>query len=197
MPRKPIFARTVRPLNRWKIDSLAGVNRQWSGSLAYPMKGWLGRVFFNEHLVQIDEEDFALTLDPVVNFQGGYDARYQGNATLFVNTRGFVLEGRIGQKVTFQTSYLENQARFPQYLTEFVNQQEVVPGQGYARDFNDGGFDFGMASGEVSLHPMSIFLTLGQGRNFFGEGYRSLFLSDAAFNYPFFALKPTSGNSSM
>ncbi len=31
-----------------------------------------------------------------------------------------------------------------------------------------------------------INFTLGRGKNFFGEGYRSFFLSDNAYSYPYF-----------
>ena len=49
-----------------------------------------------------------------------------------------------------------------------------------------------MASGELTYTPDNIFsITLGQGRNFFGEGYRSMMLSDAAFNYPFLRIETT------
>ena len=44
----------------------------------------------------------------------------------------------------------------------------------------------------VSYTPSKYFnFTLGHGKHFFGEGYRSAFLSDAAFNYPFFKIETT------
>jgi hypothetical protein len=178
---------SVRPLNIWQIDSLrSGV----PDSAPKSSKSWLYRKLFLEHLVDINKPEFAIMIDPIVNFQGGFDPEFSGDDVLFVNTRGFNLEGRIGQHFTFQTSYLENQARFPDYIADFEREHHVIPGQGFARTFNETGFDYGMASGEVSYTPNHHFsFTLGQGRNFFGEGYRSMMLSDVAYNYPFFRIE--------
>ncbi len=181
---------SIKPLSRWQIDSLRFKNTKELPHKSSPKKSWLYRKLFLEHLVDVGGKDYRIIIDPVVNFQGGFDPNYPGSDILFVNTRGFNIEGSIGSKFTFQTSYLENQARFPQYITDFTQEHLVVPGQGYARVFNQTGFDYGMASGEISYTPSKYFsFTLGQGKNFFGEGYRSMMLSDVAFNYPFFRIE--------
>ena len=181
---------SVRPWDLWEIDSIRYRNVRQADAAILPQRSWFNRKLFHEHLVQIYHEDYALIIDPVVNFQGGYDPQYPGDEVLFVNTRGFNLEGRIGKRFTFQTSYLENQGRFPQYVADFEEDHLVIPGQGYARDFRETAFDYGMAAGQISYSPGRFFsFTLGQGRNFFGEGYRSMMLSDVAFNYPFFRIE--------
>ena len=182
------FHSSVRPLNLWALDSV--MDSDQSDSRNESQRNWLYRKLFLEHLVDIDREDFAIMIDPIVNFQGGIDPEFKGSDALFVNTRGFNLEGRIGRKFTFQSSYLENQARFPQYISDFTETHRVVPGQGFARDYKTTAYDYGMASGEISFTPNQNFsFTLGQGRNFFGEGYRSMMLSDVGFNYPFFRVE--------
>lgn len=149
---------------------------------------WFGRKLFDENLVQLKGENYDLRIDPLVNFQFGAES---GNSQLlFVNTRGFMLQGRLGNKLTFSSSFTENQAIMPTYVADFVREWDVVPGQGFFREFGDTGFDYSMASGEISYMPDDIFtFSLGQGRNFFGEGYRSMLLSDAAFNYPFLRIE--------
>jgi len=181
---------SIRPLDNWELDS-AGYATS-IGANSSTSKGWLSRKLFHEHLIQLSGKDYELTIDPVVNFQGGIT---QGSDAInYVNTRGFTLEGRLGKKVTFRSSYLENQAVFPGYVSQFATFRDVVPGQGHQRTFGDSGFDFGVPSGEVTFTPDRIFsFTVGQGRNFFGEGYRSMFLSDAAFNYPFLRIETTFG----
>lgn len=175
----------VQPINLWARDSLLN---------AYPFpeapgRSWLVRKGFFEDLLRVESKDYALTFNPVVNLQLGGEGG-QG-AYRYLNTRGFMIEGRIGQKLTFYSSYLENQGRFAEYFNTYTAFRRVVPGQGsVVRAFGSGGFDFGLPSGEVSYTPSRFFtLTAGQGRNFFGEGYRSMFLSDAAFNYPFFRIQ--------
>ncbi len=167
-----------------------------TSSLKLDKKSWLGRKLFNEHLVDIKGDDFHLILNPVVNLQIGSSSDAE-NFT-YVNTRGLSIEGRITQKFSFQTSYLESQGRFANYINDFVTARPPaagegnVPGQGLARPFGEGGFDYGMASGQIAFVPNKYFaFLLGQGRHFWGEGHRSMFLSDASFNYPFLKIETT------
>lgn len=74
------------------------------------------------------------------------------------------------------------------YVDGLVNAQHTAPGEGYA--YGDGTaklhYDW---NGWVNYTPDDAFtLTLGRGKNFFGEGHRSLFLSDNAGSYPFFRI---------
>lgn len=150
----------------------------------------------NHHVLAISRSDYALTVNPLLNLGFGSEA---GNRNLLQNTRGFWLEGRIGRNFTFQSALWEQLGHFPSYLLQQMNSPQipglpVVPGQGIARplesDFWDGALDYGMASGMVSYRPNRYFhFSLGHGKNFLGEGYRSLFLSDNAFNYPYFKIE--------
>ncbi|HHZ66199.1 MAG TPA: hypothetical protein EYN51_12010 [Flavobacteriales bacterium] len=109
--------------------------------------------------------------------------------TLYVNTRGVIIQGDIGNKVSFQTSFYENQAFYPTYLSEYVGHYDVVPGAGRIKSFKKTGYDYAMATGLVSFTPFkSLNFQFGHGKNFIGDGYRSLLLSDNTFNYPFFKI---------
>lgn len=184
------FHSSVRPLDTWKMDSAMGDSEAWQASLLFGSKKWLWRKAFEEHLIDVKGKNFWFTIDPVVNFQLGIASGEDDYK--YVNTRGFNLEGQLGEKFSFQSSYLENQGRFPAYVSDYIQYRDAVPGQGLQRPFGDSGFDYGMASGEITYTPDEIFsITLGQGRNFFGEGYRSMFLSDGASNYPFLRINTT------
>ena len=65
---------------------------------------------------------------------------------------------------------------------------------GIAKDFKTDAYDFPMAEANLSVTPNKFFnLNLGYGRNFIGDGYRSLLMSDGASPYPFFKLNTTFG----
>jgi hypothetical protein len=65
----------------------------------------------------------------------------------------------------------------------------VVPGQGKVRSFKGNAFDFANATGYVSYTPNNYFnFQLGHDKNFIGEGYRSMLLSDNGYYYPFFKI---------
>jgi hypothetical protein len=151
-------------------------------------KYWFGRKAFNENLVRISGDGYTLGIDPVVNFQLGRD--FENNENKYVNSRGFLIQGKLGKGFSFYSTFIENQAILPSYIDNYVDQHLVVPGQGYSRDFGNGGRDYSVAGGEISYSPNKMFnFTLGQGTNFFGEGYRSMLLSDVAYNYPFFRIQ--------
>lgn len=181
----------IRPLNRWAIDSTIATYTP-EGTENTP-KTWLYRKAFIENLVEIEKPEYALTLNPVVNFQVS-DMSNTGY-TGYVNTRGFILEGRIGQDLTFYSSFLENQARFAPYIHRYAAEYRVIPGQGSTvRGFGQGGVDYSLPAGAIAFSPSKHFsFSLGQGRHFIGEGYRSVFLSDFGFTYPYFRIQTQFG----
>lgn len=153
---------------------------------------WFGRKAFDESLAVFKGENFEIRIDPLVNLQLGSETESDG--LKYMNTRGFSIQGSLGDKITFSSSFIENQAVFPTYINDFANQWQVAPQLGFVRIFGENGHDFSRASGEVNYRPNSIFtLTAGQGTNFFGEGYRSMLLSDAAYNYPFLRIQTQFG----
>jgi hypothetical protein len=139
---------------------------------------------FNEHVIDLKGKDFLLQADPLFNFELGVASGEDG--TDYVNTRGFQLQGMIGDKVGFYSSFYENQASYPEYIDAFIRKNGVVPGQGRPRSFGDDGYDFSSSEAYVSYSPAKHFnFQFGHGKNFWGDGYRSLLLSDNSFNYPF------------
>lgn len=149
----------------------------------------LYRKLKREHLFQINSEDFHCTISPLFNFEFGKD-RVTDSST-YLNGRGFSVNGSIGKNFSFSSSFYENQGTFVPYLNSNIRQNSVVPGQGYVRDFYKG-FDYGMATGYISYTPSKYFnFQFGNDKNFIGDGYRSLLLSDNSFNYPFLKITTT------
>lgn len=145
---------------------------------------WYKRKLFYEHTLILNGKDYKVHLSPIIHLDKGKDIRIKKD--ILTNTRGFMVEGDIGRLVSFSSSFLENQSIFPEYIDYRIRSKKVVPGQGFARDFKKTGFDYAMASGYVSVKPGNKFLIqFGHGKNFIGNGYRSLLISDNSFNYPF------------
>ncbi len=150
---------------------------------------WIMRKMRVEHLIRAKTEDFQINIDPVVNFELTQSGPTKENG--FVNTRGFMIQGSIGKNVSFATSFFENQATFVSYIDAFIAQRRVIPGQGVPKNFKGSieSYDYGIATGYFSYTPVKqINIQFGNEKNFFGEGYRSLLLSDNAFPYPFFKI---------
>ncbi|MBR4155824.1 MAG: hypothetical protein IKU01_03855 [Bacteroidales bacterium] len=140
---------------------------------------------FNTDFIGIKTDDYYIAINPIVDFDLGKD----NGKTTWVNTRGAEIKGTIGDNFAFYSNLRENQAVFPDYLTEYARTNKVVPGQGHARRFKETGFDYANASAYIAIRPMYwIQGILGYGKNFIGDGYRSLILSDNAFAYPYVKL---------
>ncbi len=172
---------------------------------------YLYRKFREESFVVVNDttDKFRLNIDPLFNFQFGVDRADTTGEKLYTNTRGFMVRGGIGNKFAFETSFYENQSTFPRYLDSYIatttklfpqpaNTNEnyaVIPGQGRSKPFKKNGYDYAMASGYVSYTPNKYFnFQIGNGKNFIGDGYRSLLLSDNAFNYPYARITTTYKN---
>lgn len=156
-------------------------------------KSWALKKLFHEHFIQLDSEDVQLFIDPILNFEFGED---NGNSARdvnhYVNTRGFQLRLNLGEKVSIQSSFRENQANLISYVHERTRFSREAFGQGRVKKFGDDGFDFNMASSVFSYSPSSqINIQFGHGKHFVGQGYRSFLLSDLSYNYPFIRLNTT------
>lgn len=160
---------------------------------------WLTEKLFSRHLIDVRHGDVHVTIDPVFQFELGHDFRdpsgYADTVRFFHNARGFLVRADLGEKLSFQTTFYENQALFPQYIYLYTQQQQVVPGQGRIKERIGRVFDFGWAQANLSYSPTQwLNIRFGHGRNFVGHGYRSLLLSDNAFAYPGLTISALSPN---
>jgi len=182
---KPILASEAR-----KVDSNLFLSPTLN-NLLFNNKRFVSRKLFYEHFISLDTGNILLTIDPLVNFELGEDFKEEREDInrYYKNTRGFNLKLSIGDKVSFESSFLENQAVLPYYLDLRAKNSNVVFGQGRWKSFGDNGYDYAMASGYFSYSIANwVTLQAGHGKHFIGNGHRSLLLSDLSFNYPYIRL---------
>lgn len=177
-----------------KYYNLKAVNE----SLQKNVSTWLGRKFWNENLVQIQGEDYWLSLNPILDLQMGkasdLDASYS-----YVNTRALNFRGGLGKQINFTATIFESQGRFAGYYNDYAETLKpsggnpaIIPGMGIAKQFKTDAYDFPLAEANITYAPSKFFdLQLGYGRNFIGDGYRSLLESDGASPYPYFKINTT------
>ena len=145
---------------------------------------------FNTNLIAVSKQDYGFTIDPLFDFGYGYDAR--NSRSSWINTRGFLIEGYLGKSFAFSTRFYESQAKVPLWLDNYVQVRRVMPGQGRVKTFGNNAWDYGVATGYISWSPGKFFnFQFGQGKQFFGDGYRSLLLSDFSPAYPYFMVTTT------
>lgn len=159
---------------------------------------WWGRKLWNENMAAIQGEDYWFTINPIFDLRLGKDFGSDLKYT-YVNTRGLQVQGAIGEQLSFSTSVYESQGRFADYYNAYAESIKpsggnpaIIPGIGIAKEFRTDAYDFPMAEANLTYTPNKfINLQLGYGRNFIGDGYRSLLLSDAASPYPYFKINTT------
>ncbi|NNJ83122.1 MAG: gliding motility protein RemB [Flavobacteriaceae bacterium] len=158
---------------------------------------WFGRKFWNEHMVTIKGKDYWITLDPGVDLQVGKDT--DADIDTYNNTRLVYTQGGIGKNFNFFAVIYESQGRFADYFNRFAEARRpdggnpaIIPGRGIAKEFKTDSYDYPIATGHISYSPSKTFnFQLGHGKNFIGDGYRSLLLSDNSSPYPFFKVNTT------
>lgn len=183
------FLSSVKPLLLQDFDSVAGIeDLLYSTPINTHAKNTLlHRKLYSENLLHYKTGDFTLTADPLFDFGIGYDIKHSANS--WVNTRGITVTGILNQKLSFNTEIYETQSLFAPWPAEFINSTGIVPGQGSIKPFKKTSVDFFNSNGYVSYNASKfVNMTLGYGKNFIGEGYRSMLLSDASFNYPYLKL---------
>jgi hypothetical protein len=139
------------------------------------------------NLYEVHVKDFDLVINPVLYFQ--LSKEQNNSQTLFLNTRGVRVRGRIANKIGFETYITDNQERDPLYVQENVTERKAVPGVGLYKEFKTTGYDYFDARGYFTFNVTKyIDVAFGYDKNFIGNGYRSLFLSDFSNNMLFLKL---------
>ncbi|MCV9928532.1 gliding motility protein RemB [Flavobacterium sp. LS1R49] len=177
-----------------KYYNLKAVNE----SLKKNVSSWWGRKLWNESLVEIEGEDYWFTLNAIMDLQVGKDTKSDVSYT-YVNTRALNFRGGLGKELNFTATVFESQGRFADYYNNYAESIKpsggnpaIIPGIGIAKDFKTNSYDFPSAEANLTYTPSKFFnLQLGYGRNFIGDGYRSLLESDGASPYPYFKINTT------
>ena len=139
------------------------------------------------NLYEVHVKDFDLIVNPVIQYV--VSKENNNSQHLFLNTRGFNVRGKIANKIGFYAYLTDNQERDPMYVQQWVNERQALPGQGYYKSFKTTGYDYFDARGYFTFGVTKyIDVAFGYDKNFIGNGYRSLFLSDFSNNALFLKL---------
>ncbi|WP_411894298.1 gliding motility protein RemB [Winogradskyella sp. A2] len=164
-------------------------------SLVKATDSWLGRKLYNEHLVQVQGRDYWFTVDPILDLQVGKDTEADFSST-WNNTRGIFIQAGLGKRFNITSSIYESQGRFADYFNRYAESLKafgpdpaIIPGRGIAKRFKTDSYDYPVAEAYLSYTPADFLnIQFGHGKNFIGDGYRSLFQSDVSSPYPFLKL---------
>lgn len=183
---KQHFHTALKGLTAFDLDKITNVDSIRSIDYIKPERGYVWNSVFNKDVLRYRDENFFIAANPILDFEIGKDK----SRTIWENRRGIEIKGDIYSKVSFHFQLNETQLVLPEYLDRFVKQNGVVPGQGGCSKFKTDGFDIKTtASAYINWRMANWFTaTLGYGKNFIGDGYRSMLVSDNAYSYPYLRL---------
>ncbi|HBS85405.1 MAG: hypothetical protein A2W91_16485 [Bacteroidetes bacterium GWF2_38_335] len=132
-------------------------------------------LFSNDsNYVRFGKEKSRLAINPVINFSADFD---KTSGIPFHFSYGLSLYGRLNQKLFVQGFLVDCMQRYENYMANST----VVPhfGEYYRKKSFDDVYHYLIPAGVISFAPSQHFnFMIGRQKNFLGEGYRSLFLSD-------------------
>ena len=181
--------------DQFNLTYLRNDNREWSSKANADQKPIL-KYFYNKKpdFYSVHTKDFDLHVNPVAYFQYGKDketgatAPFLGSSNNYINTRGIEFRGMVDKKVGFYFFLTDNQAMLPGYANQYIAAHNAIPEQSFYKPYgsNNRGYDFLTGRGYITFSVTKhIQVQFGRDRNFIGNGYRSLILSDFSGIYNF------------
>jgi len=143
---------------------------------------YIKRKVLLEHFGYAQAENYTLIADPLFHFELGKEI--ETAESLFVNTRGIKVFADLYNRIQVSTVFYENQAVFPKHINDYYSVFRIIPGEARVKPFGTGGYDWGSAYALISFKATDwLYVEAGNEKNFIGEGYRSLILSDYSPQY--------------
>jgi hypothetical protein len=172
------------------IDYVYRDNMEWSERGRSYTKRGIFKTFYRHpaHLLHADVPNFQIMFNPVIGVRVGMETEDAPTKVNLQRTYGFELRGQIDDFFGFYAFVTDNQAVFPNYVSNYVDENDVVPGAGYHKRYRGtSGSDYFQARGYVTFTATEhVHFQFGYDKNAIGYGYRSLFLSDFSNDYLFF-----------
>lgn len=139
----------------------------------------------NNNLLQKKINTTNITINPIVDI---LPTLYVKSPKILHDYKlGISANMSIGRKLFINTDIFYGIASFSNKIDKFVDSTDIIPGYGKILSKNNSSnYEYYNISAYISFN-WTDYLNLqgGIGKNFWGDGYRSLFLSDNSNNYPF------------
>lgn len=137
--------------------------------------------------LEVNRPGLHLRINPMIHLQA---AKPNQGDFLFINKRGIEIRGGIDDRLFFYTNFTDTQGRFPGYVNEYVGKFKALPGNGFYKSYDSsvidtkGAYDWLNGQAYIGFNvTRHVGLQFGHGKNFIGNGYRSMILSDFSHNY--------------
>jgi len=135
---------------------------------------------------------WSLGIKPIYDLSFGYDLKT--SKPLLTSTGGIRIGGDYKEKLGFDLRLAAGIVKLPNYQDSIAFTNGIIPCWGdraYALD-TSGRYGFQHLSGNIIWRPTPVFnLQVGRDKHFWGDGHRSLFLSDVGPAIPYIKAQTT------
>ncbi|MBL4706688.1 MAG: hypothetical protein JKY54_19315 [Flavobacteriales bacterium] len=129
----------------------------------------------------VEAKIFKVSL--LTDIESGMDINQKQTDFSYRGGAGFGVNVEVKNRLNIKLDYLYNYVDGPSFIDSSMSQLGVAPGFGRTTKMNDA-FGYHQIQGSIHFKAGKFFtLQAGNGKHFFGDGYRSLLLSDVANNY--------------
>ena len=178
----------LTPVDEYNLQSLLMNSSEWvtTPKDEFYSKKPIWNTFYKTkaNLYEVNTPDFFLAVNPVIQIHQAVEPGYDEG--IFLNSRGVNIRGLIAKKVGFSSFITDNQERGPRFFQQQVDKFHAVPGVGFYKTFKKTGVDYFDGRGYFTFNAAKfIDFQFGYDKNFIGNGYRSLFMSDWGNSYLF------------
>lgn len=136
--------------------------------------------------VSAKKKKFYFATNPIIDAQFGYDIN--SKKMRYTVGYGARFEANLGRKVSLSFTYQGVTENYLQQVGSYASQYGVLTGYRKAV-FKNSRINSQLFSGYLSYSPNKYFnFQIGNDKQFWGDGYRSVFLSDNASNSPYIKL---------
>jgi hypothetical protein len=145
------------------------------------------KTFYNNpaNFIEVNKEKFFLSLNPVFSVAGGLP-KGDDDRTIFSSSVGLSFRTLINNNLGFYAYATRNNEAPPDFARERFTAFNAVPGGNKYTLSSDGDYQYWDVRAGVTFKALRFFdFQIGYDRNFIGNGYRSLYLSDFGSNYIF------------
>ena len=183
--------RKMSKQDEYNLTSLYANNSEWFNadeSIYKSKKPFLKSLYTNKaNFFEHKDKEFFVAINPVFQYQ--FMASNDDINNLFINSRGASVRARIENKIGAYLTVYDNQERGPAFVRDWINTYRGVPGANFYKIFKTTGVDYFDGRGGITFGiTKHIDVQLAYDKNFIGNGFRSLFLSDWGGNYFFLKL---------
>ena len=187
-----------RAQNWLEFEQLNIVHKNTDQDSVFGLSRSLNNNIRNTNLIRSVGTNSVFTLDPYLD--AGIDKSSEKNNVLTNFSAGIHMQAVLNDKFSFNLGVITNVNQYPSYIDSIIftkynrfdsaSGKYIIPGENAAKLNNNNSFAYTNFNFNITYTPSKHFLiATGYGKNFLGDGYRSLLLSDNSNNYPYLRLQ--------